>query len=157
MGSTDCEIRRALARDADAVSRVIIGALRETNTKDYTADIIARVERSFSPDAVAELIDRRDVFVAVRSDGIVWTASLDRQSVRTMFVAPDLHGRGIGRALIQTIESLARRRKIAVLQVPATITAAAFYGKLGFQPVREEFHADERTIIMEKVLTPAGE
>jgi len=39
--------------------------------------------------------------------------------------------------------------------VPSSITAAGFYRKLGFVFVRDEFHGDERTIIMKKDIRQA--
>ncbi|MGM4904978.1 GNAT family N-acetyltransferase [Tardiphaga sp. 866_E4_N2_1] len=151
-----CDIRPAQAGDAAGISRVIIRALRETNAKDYTPDIIARVELSFSPAAVERLIDQRDVFVAEMDNRVVGTASLDGQALRTMFVLPDVQGRGIGRLLVQRIERVARERQLAILTVPATVTAEAFYARLGFTAVREAYHGEERTIIMERVLSPTN-
>jgi hypothetical protein len=42
-------VRPARTDDADDISRVIVRALRETNSKDYSPEIIVRVERSFEP------------------------------------------------------------------------------------------------------------
>ncbi|MGM4917497.1 GNAT family N-acetyltransferase [Tardiphaga sp. 813_E8_N1_3] len=151
-----CDIRPAQAGDAADISRVIIRALRETNAKDYTPDIIARVELSFSPAAVERLIEQREVFVAEMENRVVGTASLDGQALRTMFVLPDMQGRGIDRLLVQRIEMVARERQLAVLMVPATVTAEAFYARLGFTAVREAYHGEERTIIMERVLSPTA-
>jgi N-acetylglutamate synthase-like GNAT family acetyltransferase len=151
-----CDIRPAQAGDAAGISRVIIRALRETNAKDYTPDIIARVELSFSPAAVERLIDQREVFVAEMDNRVVGTASLDGHALRTMFVLPDVQGRGIGRLLVQRIERVARERQLAILTVPATVTAEAFYARLGFTAVREAYHGEERTIVMERVLSPTN-
>ncbi|MDR6660305.1 N-acetylglutamate synthase-like GNAT family acetyltransferase [Tardiphaga robiniae] len=151
-----CDIRPAQAGDAADISRVIIRALRETNAKDYTPDIIARVELSFSSAAVERLIDQRDVFVAEMDNRVVGTASLDGHALRTMFVLPDVQGRGIGRLLVQRIERVARERQLAILTVPATVTAEAFYARLGFTAVREAYHGEERTIVMERVLSPTN-
>jgi N-acetylglutamate synthase-like GNAT family acetyltransferase len=151
-----CDIRPAQAGDAADISRVIIRALRETNAKDYTPDIIARVELSFSSAAVERLIDQREVFVAEMDNRVVGTASLDGQTLRTMFVLPDVQGRGIGRLLVQRIERVARERQLAILTVPATVTAEAFYARLGFTAVREAYHGEERTIVMERVLSPTN-
>jgi len=122
----------------------------------YTPDIIARVELSFSPAAVERLIDQREVFVAEMDNRVVGTASLDGQTLRTMFVLPDVQGRGIGRLLVQRIERVARERQLAILTVPATVTAEAFYARLGFTAVREAYHGEERTIVMERVLSPTN-
>jgi N-acetylglutamate synthase-like GNAT family acetyltransferase len=148
----DCTIRPAREDDAGDISGVILRALRETNAKDYTDAIIARVERSFSPDAVRELIGKRTVLVATLGSRIVGTASLDGSVVRTVFVAPDVQARGIGKLLMAEIARRARERSIASLTVPSSITAESFYAKLGFNAVRDNYHGDERTIIMERRL-----
>ncbi|SFI87688.1 GNAT family N-acetyltransferase [Bradyrhizobium sp. cf659] len=148
----DCTIRPARDDDADDIGGVILRALRETNAKDYTDEIIERVERSFSPDAVRELIAKRTVFVATLDSRVVGTASLDGSVVRTVFVAPDVQARGIGKLLMAEIERTGRDRDISALTVPSSITAEAFYAKLGFNAVRDSYHGDERTIIMERWL-----
>ena len=148
----DYTIRFAREDDAADISGVILHALRETNAKDYTDAIIARVERSFSPDAVRQLITKRTVFVATIGDRVVATASLDGSVVRTVFVSPNVQARGIGKLLMAEIERTARGRSIAALTVPSSVTAESFYARLGFKAVRDSYHDDERTIIMERVL-----
>src|SRR5689334_1086964 len=49
------------------------------------------------------------------------------QIVRSVFVAPDVQARGIGRLLMAAIERAARERNIAVLAVPSSVTAETFY------------------------------
>lgn len=148
----DCTIRPAIDDDAADISAVILRALRETNAKDYTDEIIARVERSFSPHAVRALIAKRTVFVATIGNRLVGTASLDGSVVRTVFVAPDVQARGIGKLLMAGIEHIARARNIPALTVPSSVTAETFYARLGFKVVRDSYHGDERTIIMERSL-----
>ena len=148
----ECTIRPALENDAGEISVVILRALRETNAKDYTREIIERIERSFSPNAVLELMGKRMVLVATIGSRIVGTASLDGSVVRTVFVAPDIQAQGVGKLLMAEIERAARERSIAMLTVPSSVTAAAFYARLGFRAVRDSYHGDERTIIMERSL-----
>ncbi|MCK1477460.1 GNAT family N-acetyltransferase [Bradyrhizobium sp. 197] len=150
--SVECTIRLAREDDAAAISAVILRALRETNSKDYTDEIIERVGRSFSREAVLQLIGTRTVFVAVIGSRVVGTASLDGSVVRTVFVAPDVQARGIGRLLMAEIERTACARNIPSLTVPASVTAETFYARLGFNAVRDSYYGDERTIIMERVL-----
>ena len=151
----ECNIRAAQDDDAEAVSRVILSALWETNAKDYSPEIIARVEKSFSPAAVQKLIGIRKVFVAILGQEIVGTASLEGATVRSMFVAPDAQGRGIGKQLMAEVEKAARDTGIATLMVPSSVTAEQFYARLGFEAVRDSYHGDERTIIMQRHLAPA--
>ncbi|AHZ72988.1 acetyltransferase [Pseudomonas mandelii JR-1] len=147
------QIRPATAADASAISQVIIQSLRQSNALDYPPDIIEQVEKSFSTESIRTLLTQRQVFVAMIDSHIVATASLDRDVVRSVFVDPTQQGRGLGRQLMATIESIAAEAKIEVLRVPSSITAEAFYFKLGFRKVRDEFHGAERTIIMERRLT----
>jgi N-acetylglutamate synthase-like GNAT family acetyltransferase len=67
-------------------------------------------------------------------------------------VAPGVQARGIGKLLMAEIERTARDRDISALTVPSSITAEAFYAKIGFNAVRDSYHGDERTIIMERWL-----
>ncbi|MEZ2332891.1 GNAT family N-acetyltransferase [Mesorhizobium sp. RCC_202] len=145
-------IRRATDKDADVVSRVIIAALRETNARDYAPDIIARVEQSFSPPAMLEFFRKRKVFVAVIGETLVGTASLDGDTVRSMFVDPPFQGHGVGRRLMSAVEQAARADGVATLTVPSSVTAEPFYARLGFRAIRDSYHGDERTVIMERSL-----
>lgn len=148
----ECSIRPAIDDDAAAISAVILRALRETNAKDYTAEIVARIESSFDPDSVRRLIGQRIVFVATIGSRLVGTAGLDGSVVRTVFVSPDAQGRGIGKLLMTEIERTAREGNIPSFTVSSSVTAVAFYARLGFKVVRDSYFGDERTIIMERVL-----
>jgi GNAT superfamily N-acetyltransferase len=145
-------IRPARREDAEGISRAIISALRETNAKDYSEAVIARVKASFSPTVVLDLLRRRTVFVAVVEDSIVGTASLEGEVVRTVFILPEYQGRGIGRALMARVELAAITANVAILAVPSSVTAEPFYAKLGFRAVRDSYHGEERTIVMERSL-----
>jgi len=148
----ECVIRAAHEGDAAGASLVILRALRETNTKDYSQDIIERLAKSFGPADVLKLIGKRKVFVAVIGGRIVGTASLDGKVVRTVFVAPDVQGRGVGRLLMAEVARAAREMGVEELAVPSSVTAEHFYSKLGFKAVRDSYHGEERTIIMERSL-----
>ncbi|KOX98401.1 GNAT family N-acetyltransferase [Pseudomonas nunensis] len=148
------EIRPANPQDAAAISQVIIQSLRQSNAQDYSAEIIAQVETSFSTESILLLLSQRQVFVATLDHQVVATASLDHDIIRSVFVAPDHQGSGIGRQLMTTLQSVARDANIKILRVPSSITAEGFYLKLGFQKIRDEFHGVERTIIMAQRLSP---
>jgi GNAT superfamily N-acetyltransferase len=149
-----CDVRPARESDADAISAVILSALRETNAKDYSQDIIARVAQSFSAVAVLKLLGSRTVLVAMKGEDVVGTAGLDDAVVRTVFVSPAVQGQGVGTLLMAEIERIARIGGVMLLTVPSSVTAQAFYAKLGFEAVRDSCHGDERTIIMERSLEP---
>ncbi|MGY2364098.1 GNAT family acetyltransferase [Pseudomonas azotoformans] len=145
-------VRLAQAADAEGISQVILAALHSSNARDYPADVIARVASSFTPDAVLILLKRRLVLVAIQDQVIVATAALDANVVRSVFVNPALQGQGIGRLLMIEIELRAREAGVTVLSVPSSLTAEPFYTKLGFNTVRDVYHGNERTLVMEKAL-----
>ncbi|MDI3271784.1 GNAT family N-acetyltransferase [Pseudomonas sp. MDT1-16] len=148
------QIRLATPDDAAAISQVIIQSLRKSNALDYPPEVISQVEKSFSAEAIRALLKQRSVFVATIDKRVVATASLDQDVVRSVFVEPSHQGCGLGRQLMAMLQSVALGAKIEVLRVPSSITAEAFYFKLGYRKVRDEFHGAERTIIMEQRLTP---
>jgi GNAT superfamily N-acetyltransferase len=148
----DFRVRSATNADALAISRVINGTLRESNAQDYSSEILDHVEHSFSPQAILHLLTLRKVFVATVDGQVVATASLDLDTVRSVFVAPPYQGAGIGRRLMSSIESLAIKSSVTLLRVPSSITAEGFYVSLGFTKTRDEYHGAERTIVMEKRL-----
>ncbi|PNQ92907.1 GNAT family N-acetyltransferase, partial [Pseudomonas gingeri NCPPB 3146 = LMG 5327] len=69
-----CSIRLARDEDAEAISQVIIQALRQSNAADYPAQVIARVELNFGPQDVRSLLGMRTVLVAQAGERIVGTA-----------------------------------------------------------------------------------
>lgn len=146
-------IRLAQALDAEGISQVILAALHGTNAQDYPADVIARVASNFSAEGVLELLKRRIVLVATQGAQIVATAALDGNVVRSLFVNPALQGQGIGRLLLVELERRAREAAVTVLSVPSSLTAEPFYSKLGFHTVRDVYHGNERTLVMEKSLS----
>ncbi|KAA0968830.1 hypothetical protein [Pseudomonas sp. ANT_H12B] len=58
------QIRLATPEDTAAISQVIIQSLRQSNARDYSPEIIAQVEKSFSAEAICTLLSQRQVFVA---------------------------------------------------------------------------------------------
>lgn len=148
----ESHVRPATSKDAAAISRVVLAALRASNSQDYSPDVIAQVEQSFSPEVVTAQLAKRRVFVASLGEKIVGTAGLDGDVVRSVFVDPAHQKVGIGRHLMDVIHATAARTGIGAVRVPSSITAEAFYAALGYQKVRDEFHGAERTIVMEKRL-----
>ncbi|WP_423205585.1 GNAT family N-acetyltransferase [Pseudomonas kribbensis] len=147
-----CLIRNATCADAPAISRMIINTLRESNAQDYSSEIIDQVTQSFSPQAIFRLLTERQVLVAIVDSHVVATASLDQDVVRSVFVDPGYQRKGIGRHLMERIQSIAVNAGVNRLRVPSSITAEGFYASLGFIKHRDEFHEAERTIIMAKTL-----
>lgn len=150
------EIRPATPADVEEISAVVLRCLRETNAQYYSADILAAVVESFSPEKIAARLIDRMVLVAIVERSIIGTASLHGSWVRSVFVRPDRQGLGIGTRLMKAIEDYAEARAIDQLFVPSSINAEEFYRGLGFTNLRDEFHGQERVVVMIKSLTSAA-
>ena len=77
----------------------------------------------------------------------------DTVRLRQMAVLNDLQGKGIGRALMNFAENLARDRGYKILSMHARKNSVGFYEKMGYQITSDEF--TEITIphyVMEKQL-----
>ena len=136
-------IRHFRAGDEAATSIIICRCLREVNSADYPPDVIEGLAASFTPEKVARFPEGRETFVAESGGAVVGTASLARDNSTpeekyvclTVFVLPEYHGRGVGKALISRVEQAARDKGATCLQVPSSVTALSFYAKLGYVPV----------------------
>ncbi len=131
-------IRPAEDADAEAISAVIVRALREVNARDYPIDAIADMVAGAGPEGVRARLAARTVLVAEAAGEVIGTAGLERTpkgaALRSLYVRPDAHGRGIGSRLLRAVEDLARAEGHAVLLVPASITAETFYLRHGYAP-----------------------
>ena len=154
--STEAEIRRATAGDAEAVYEIVLRALRETNSRDYPASVIDRLVLTL-PEAVASKLEEWQAYVAVVDDRIVGTGSLNGKTVRALFVHPDYQGRGIGTKLMDVVENAANLQSERTLGVQSSITAQPFCAKRGFKVVRVAFYGEERTIFMSKDISSPSE
>ena len=146
------EIRRAETADARIISDLVIRTLRETNSRHYSLDLLEGVIANFSSDKVALRMADRIVLVAADEGDLVGTASLHENWVRSVFVRPDRQGQGIGARLIESVLAIAVEQRLGQVTVPSSINAEAFYGKLGFVHLRDEFQGAERVILMTKTL-----
>ncbi|WP_375077462.1 MULTISPECIES: GNAT family N-acetyltransferase [unclassified Pseudomonas] len=126
--------------------------LRLSNAADYPPQVIERVAANFDAAGVRGLLESRQVFVALDDERVVATASLAGDVVRSVFVLPEMQGRGVGKALMRYIEGVARAAGVQLLRVPASLTAVPFYAALGYTVIREVVEGDERTQVMAREL-----
>src|SRR5262249_60937901 len=94
-------------------------------------------EASLTPPSLCELAKERVIFVAVEGNAIVGTASLGGDQVHAVFVHPVRQGRGIGKRLMEAVESAARARGERGLVLYASVSAVPFYEAGGWCIVRE--------------------
>jgi putative acetyltransferase len=161
--SMPIKVREMVGQDARMYLEVHHAAVRGIAVKDYPPNVVEdwapipvtdeRVERFLSnPDSEIRLVAEIDG-VIVGVGGLV----VANWELRACYVAPAAIRKGVGSALVQEIEYIAREHGLAYLQLDSSVTAEAFYLHHGYS-VR---HRGEHTmrsgrkmtcVKMEKVL-----
>ena len=134
-------ITRAFQKeDATEVSALITKTLRITNSKDYALEYIENDVAQFTPEKVVERASWTHFYVFCDGDRIIGCGAIgpywgkeDESSLFNIFVLPEYQGKGVGRKIIETLEADEYALRAKRIEIPASITACAFYRKLGYQ------------------------
>jgi ribosomal protein S18 acetylase RimI-like enzyme len=133
-------IRRYEPGDEAAVSALIERTLRVSNARDYPPDMLDEVVLRNRPGDVALRAAQGHLYVAEDGGAIVGCGGIgpSRDSgtdsfIFSVFVAPEMQGRGLGRRIIAALEAdeFFLRAERTVLH--ASVTAVDFYRRLGYR------------------------
>jgi GNAT superfamily N-acetyltransferase len=146
-------IREFSPGDAQAVSDLIRHDLRAVNIKDYPPETIESMLQHFAPENLIKLSQQpRQMFVAEDCGKVVATGSLAENWILTFFVAPEYHGRGVGKQLLTFLEEQALAKGRTDTFVPSGFTALPFYKKRGYTEAADQSKATKDWIILSKQL-----
>lgn len=130
-----------LFRDADAepVAALIARTLREVNSRDYSPEFIEADVAALNAQEMRQRATWMHFYVVEEDGQIIGCGAIgpywgkqDESSLFNIFVLPEYQGKGVGRAIIQTLEQdefFLRARRV---EIPASITATPFYRKMGY-------------------------
>ena len=132
-------IRRFLPEEAEEVSNLIAKTLREVNIKDYTIEYIENSIQNLQPKNILERAKWTHFYVVCDGNRIIGCGAIgpywdyeNESSLFTIFVLPEYQGKGIGRKIIETLEQDEYFLRAKRIEIPASITAAPFYLKMGY-------------------------
>ncbi len=132
-------IRKFQDMDADEVSALIITTLRTTNIKNYSSEYIENDVRILQPHNILERAKLTYFYVVCDEHKIIGCGAIgpywgkeDESSLFTVFVLPEYQGKGIGRKIIGTLEQDEYFLRAKRIEIPASITGAPFYRKMGY-------------------------
>ncbi|WP_300039327.1 GNAT family N-acetyltransferase [uncultured Roseobacter sp.] len=145
-------LKPATIEHAEGVGRVIREAIEQVNAKDYPRAEINRLLQNFTTERIAGLLQQRQTLVALAGEQIVGTGAIRGAELKSVFVAPDWHRRGIGVALVCELAKIAARDGIETLEVSSSLSATQFYSSLGFIEKSRNFFGDEETVLMTKAI-----
>ncbi|WP_195984019.1 GNAT family N-acetyltransferase [Clostridium sp. D33t1_170424_F3] len=132
------QIRGFQVGDAEEIVHLIHRNLREVNSRDYPEEEVERLVREHTPGAVRAMAGQGRMFVALLETALVGVLCVlpswekEREYwLRTVFVSPELHGKGVGSMLVNAGEAYALEVGAVTLRLCASQTAHGFYQKLG--------------------------
>lgn len=128
-------IRAATVQDITALSTL---AYRSKQSNGYSTAMMAKFAHNGALKITAERLARHPFWVAERNNVVVGCVALDPRDgntgeLRTFFVAPELCGQGVGKALWFHLLPVAQSQGFKTLIIQADPTAASFYETLGFE------------------------
>ena len=131
--------RRFRPEDAQSVSDLIIRTLREVNIRDYSPEYIEATAAVITPQHILNRAQWTNFYVFLDGEKIIGCGAIgpywgktDESSLFTIFVLPEYRGRGVGTHIMEVLESDEYFRRAKRVEIPASITACAFYKKFGY-------------------------
>lgn len=136
---TNVSVRQFKSEDAEEVSRLLARNFIEVNSRDYGLEPMEKLAAHHNAEWVRQIAGDSHMYVFERKGEIVGVGSIaafwgsETESILlTVFVLPELHGNGIGRTIIRTLEADELFTRAGRIEIPASITATEFYRKLGY-------------------------
>ena len=129
-------IRQARPEDAHAACQVLRRSIQELSFEDHQGDptILAEWLANKTPENLATWIRDSHVFVAEEGDAIVGVAAITAAGEITLNdVAPEARFRGVSKALVREVESMAASLGCRTCTLESTKTARRFYLAHGYK------------------------
>ena len=152
-------IRQFEHSDAPAVSELIRNTIKISNTKDYPKELMDALINVETPEHVLERASWTHFYVVEDQENIIGCGAIgpywgkeDESSLFTIFVSPEYQGKGVGRAIIDTLEKDEYFLRAKRIEIPASITGVPFYLKMGYHFKNGISEPDDEHLIrMEKI------
>ncbi len=126
--------------DENDISYVICRTLEISNAGDYTPEDIKEIQESNSPEKILKKVKDAHFYVVmyrgevIGCGGIIgYWGSTTESYLFSIFVLPEYQGRGIGKRIIDTLESDEYFIRAWRTEIGASITAVGFYRKMGYK------------------------
>src|SRR5436190_17713318 len=128
------EIRRYRLGEESAVWSVYFAATRESIARDYHPDLIERwAPHDKDMSGWVDRLVQKNPFVAIVDGHIVGMAEIEGDGfIDYFYVHPMWQGKGIGKALLATVEREAEKFGARVIFADVSITAKPFFLSQGF-------------------------
>ena len=135
----DIIIRKATPQDAEAACAVLVRSIKEICAPYYENDdkVLAEWLENKTPANVRRWIesDRSYCVVAVNAQGqVLGFASMSGAEIMLNYVLPEVLHQGIGKSMLQALETQAIASGVDHIVVVSSLPAKAFYERNGYVP-----------------------
>ena len=131
--------RRFKESDAELVNHLVQRNMLEVNSKDYGLEATTKLAEQYNAEKILQIASYAHMYVLEWKEQIVGVGAIssfwgsETESILlTIFVLPELHGKGIGKNIIDTLEKDELFTRARRIEIPASITATDFYRKFGY-------------------------
>lgn len=143
--SNSVTLRLATPADGEALVEVHVASIRELGPAAYDPEQVEAWAANKRPDRYPLEDESTHAVVAEadrESDDIVGFGWVDLEAgeVTAVYVHPDHARQGVGRAILEHLETAAREAGLESLGLTASVNAAPFYERFGYEPVEHVDH-----------------
>ena len=128
------EIRRATDADRVAIARLHEASIRALGPRAYTAEEVESWATHIYPQRYRI---EQQMFVATDNNRVVGFGHYHEGEIAAVYVDPEHVGRGVGRALIEKLEEVARDEGMTHLVLNAALNSVGFYETCGYRRTRD--------------------
>lgn len=127
-------IRPATNYDADKIYELHVSSIKHYCSNFYPEFAITSWVGLKSPAEYKNLPTSRIIVVAEQQSEIVGFGmiNLDKATIEGLYLKPGWSDKGVGRLLLEKLESIATQNKIDALKANSTLNAVDFYHHMGY-------------------------
>jgi len=132
------KIRPAASADAQGILESHYSAVHETARRDYPDEILDAWSTPVTPERIRAYLENalpRETTVVAEVEGrVVGFGSIVESSneLRAVYISDTFRRKGVGSALLQELENLAKERGCKELTLDSSLTAERFYLQHGY-------------------------
>jgi GNAT superfamily N-acetyltransferase len=131
--------RGATTEDQNAIWQVRTASIKGLCKSHYGEKETEAWANASVPDDFAAVICGGDFLIAECDGIVVGFGFINRQTaeVKAIFVEPRFSRRGVGTAILTSLEAIARNAGLRQLTLSASLNAVSFYQAAGYRPIQE--------------------
>jgi len=139
MTKADPELREFLTTDLFAVKSLVHRTIAVCYPGHYCLEAVRFFANYHSEQAILQDAKEGCTLVLDRAGRILGTGTLVGDEIKRLFIEPGLQRHGLGRLIMQRLESRAISLGIGTVRLDASLPAKAFYDSLGYTTLGETF------------------